>query len=136
LITAVDTNVLLDVFGRDPVFGERSAAALRTCLTEGSLVACEVVWAELRPAFPDDLTLSTAMDIAQIRFSPLDLPAALAAGSGWQEYRLRGGRRERLIGDFLILAHASTQADRLLTRNLGTGRSYFPALTIIDPAAV
>jgi predicted nucleic acid-binding protein len=46
MITAVDTNVLLDVFGADPEFGQRSAEALRACLREGRLVACEVVWAE------------------------------------------------------------------------------------------
>jgi hypothetical protein len=45
VITAVDTNVLLDVFTKDAVFGGRSASALRRCIAEGSLVACDVVWA-------------------------------------------------------------------------------------------
>jgi predicted nucleic acid-binding protein len=53
MITAVDTNVLLDVFTDDPTFGAGSLAALRACLAEGSLVACDVVWAELIAAFPD-----------------------------------------------------------------------------------
>lgn len=57
MITAVDTNVILDVLLRDPTFGERSAATLRACLMEGSLIACEVVWAELRPALANDRAL-------------------------------------------------------------------------------
>lgn len=32
MITAVDTSVLLDVFGADPSFGPSSQATLRDCL--------------------------------------------------------------------------------------------------------
>ena len=52
MITAVDTNVLLDVFGADETFGERSRTALRRCLAEGSVVACDPVWAEVASFFP------------------------------------------------------------------------------------
>ena len=44
MITAVDTNVLLDIFGADATFGEVSAEAVRQCLTDGALVACEAVF--------------------------------------------------------------------------------------------
>lgn len=134
MITAVDTNVLLDVLTHDSVFGDRSASALSDCLAEGSLIACEVVWAELRPAFPNDGALFEAMDTGQISFSALALPASMAAGAAWKEYRLRGGNRQRLLGDFLVFGHAQHQADRLLTRDHGFSRTYFPGLTVIDPS--
>lgn len=73
------------------------------------------------------------MEAAEIAFSALGLPAALAAGGAWKEYRVRGGRRERLIGDFLVFGHALHQADRLLTRDHGFSRTYFPQLAIVDP---
>ena len=34
MITAIDTSVLIDVFGADPRFGAASASALRLCLNE------------------------------------------------------------------------------------------------------
>jgi len=53
VITAVDTNVLLDVFGADPLFARASSEALRRCLEEGALAASEVVWAETATVFGD-----------------------------------------------------------------------------------
>jgi predicted nucleic acid-binding protein len=51
VITAVDTNILIDILEPDPVFGQASKQALRRCLREGSIIACEVVWAEVVTAY-------------------------------------------------------------------------------------
>ena len=42
MITAVDTNVLLDVLGADERYGTDSAASLRECGAGGRLVARKV----------------------------------------------------------------------------------------------
>jgi predicted nucleic acid-binding protein len=135
VITAVDTNVLRDVFGADPTFGERSRDALRSCLEEGQLVACDLVWAEVTAAFGSVRLAASALTEAQIEFSPATVTAAQAAGTAWRTYRERGGTRDRLIADFLIGAHAVSEADRLLTRDRGFYRSYFRRLRILDPSA-
>jgi hypothetical protein len=134
MITAVDTSVLLDVFGADPKFGPSSKAALRSCLTGGRLVACEVVWAELAGFFPPGTGLQEAMDRLGVDYQAIAVEAALVAGGVWSAYRRRGGKRERMIPDFLIGAHAATVADRLLTRDRGFYRSFFAGLAILDPA--
>jgi predicted nucleic acid-binding protein len=134
LITAVDTSVLLDVFGADPVFGNASKQALKTCLQEGSLVACEVVWAEAASFFPDLPAAQDALTKLAIGFSSVHLEAALTAAKAWRDYRNRGGVRTRVIADFLIGAHARHQAERLLTRDRGFYRSYFRNLAVLDPA--
>jgi predicted nucleic acid-binding protein len=68
-----------------------------------------------------------------IEFSAVGAPAASRAGETWRSYRRRGGTLERVVADFLIAAHALSNADRLLTRDRGFYRSYFPKLRLIDP---
>jgi hypothetical protein len=132
--TAVDTSVLLDVFGGDSKFGPASAAALRASLDAGGVVACEVVWAETAASFETTSEARNALELLRVDFSQLDADTALVAGMKWRAYRKAGGTRERVIADFLIGAHASICADRLLTRDRGFYRKYFKELQIIDPS--
>lgn len=134
MTTAVDTSVLLDVFGADPKFGPASAASLRACLDAGRVVACEVVWAETAASFKAAAEAESALGELRVDFSPLGASTALAAGNTWRTYRRAGGTRERVIADFLVGAHALARADRLLTRDRGFYRRYFKGLTVIDPS--
>lgn len=133
MITAVDTSVLLDVFGADPRFGEKSAGALRRCFNEGAVVACDVVWSESRGAFSTDESFLRTMHTLGVGFSPLSQNAAMNAGAVWKKYRSAGGKRDRMIADFLIGAHAASQCDRLLTRDRGYYKKYFSGLAVLDP---
>lgn len=135
MITAVDTSVLIDVFGADPRFGASSANALRLCLNEGAIVACDVVWSESRAAFANDEAFLRAVQTLGIGFSASKEQAAALAGTTWKKYRAAGGKRDRVIADFLIGAHASAQCDRLLTRDRGYYKKYFNGLAIVDPSA-
>lgn len=134
MITAVDTNVLLDLFGADPDFGTQSKQAIRSCLAEGRLVACEVVWADVGSFFPTPEDAQDAMHRLGVEFSAIELGAALAASAAWKAYRSRGGQRSRVVADFLIGAHALSQADRLLTRDRGFYRTCFSRLRLSDPS--
>jgi len=134
LITAVDTNVLLDVFAADPKFGLASARAVRKCLKEGRVVACDVVWTETASFFSTPEMAKKAMLGLGAEFSAIEVDSALLAGFTWKEYRLRGGTRQRVVADFLIGAHARRQADRLLTRDRGFYRVYFRELPVVDPS--
>jgi len=134
LITAVDTSVLLDLFAADPVFGPGSRAAVKASLAEGRVVACEVVWSEIAGAFPSTEQARAQLEAIGAGFDPLGIDAALAAGAAWKAYRLRGGKRARMVSDFLVGAHALHQADRLLTRDRGFYRTYFRGLRVLDPS--
>jgi predicted nucleic acid-binding protein len=133
MITAVDTSVFLDVFFDDPQFGRASADALRQCLREGALQVCPVVWAEVRAAFEDNETFQRTLDTLGVTYAGFSAETASLSGEIWQAYRRAGGKRERIMADFLIGAHALRQCDRLLTRDAGFFRSYFAGLSVVAP---
>ena len=133
MITAVDSNVLLDVFQADTRFGRRSADALEQSLAEGAVVACEVVWSEVVAAFGSESAATDALVRIGVVYDPLTVLAAARAGGAWRTYRDRGGPRTRMIADFLVAAHAEQQADRLLTRDRGFYRRAFGELELVDP---
>lgn len=133
MITAVDSSVLIDVLKPEPAFGPPSAEALRRCLAQGALVACDVVWAEVAARFSSSVDLVNGLDRLGVGFSATDRATSLEAGGSWSHYLSAGGSRTRLIADFLVGAHAARLADRLLTRDRGFYRTYFSALEIVDP---
>ena len=133
MITAVDSNVLLDFLNHDPEFGTASRDALRSGAGEGRLLVCDVVWAEIAGCFPSISACHDTLEDLGIEFSPIQPEAAFEAGITWKAYRARGGLKTRVAADFLIGAHAFSQADRLLTRDRGFYRSYFKRLKILDP---
>ncbi|MDN5869293.1 MAG: PIN domain-containing protein [Nitrococcus sp.] len=133
MITAVDTNVLIDVLEGDPEFGHASAAALARASRDGALIACEVVWAEVATAYQPAQEVLRDLAAFGLRFDAMSEASALAAASAWARHRSTGGKRSRIAADFLIGAHAAGQADRLLTRDSGFHRQHFEHLRVDEP---
>jgi hypothetical protein len=131
MITAIDTNILLDVFLPDQKFGAASAEFLKIAYDEGALIICEVVYAELVPQFENRQSLDDTLAMINVSLSPLNADIAFLAGDRWRLYRKSGGTRERIITDFLIGAHARVRAERFLTRDRGFYKTYFPNLQIL-----
>ena len=130
MITAVDTSVLLDVFLPDEHHGPRSAQWLRTAYDNGAILICDVVYAELVPAFGDRATLDEVLRAIGGEPAPIDTGIAFEAGIRWRRYRRAGGPRTRILTDFLIGAHAVAKADAFLSRDRGFYATYFPELNL------
>jgi len=131
---AIDTSVLLDVLGADPEFGERSRDALKKAWTSGPVFVCDVVLAEVSAFFPPEEDPAALLAEMGIAFEPLSAGAAIEAGRRWKDFPARGGaRRDRVIADFLVGAHALISADALLTRDRGFYRTAFSGLRILEP---
>ncbi|MDQ3152849.1 MAG: type II toxin-antitoxin system VapC family toxin [Actinomycetota bacterium] len=133
--TLVDSNVLLDVVRQDPVWWEWSSAALGRCADEGPLVINAVVYSEISASYAAVEELDAALGEDSFVRAPLPWRAAFLAGRAHVEYRRRGGLRDRTLPDFLIGAHAAVLGLRLLTRDAGRYRRYFPTVDVVGPDA-
>jgi predicted nucleic acid-binding protein len=130
--TLIDTNIFIDILGNGP-FAETSVTAVGRGVAEGRIVISAIVWAELAsPSISED-ELLRRVSWLQPKREAFPFEAAFVAGIANRVYRERGGRRERTLPDFFIGAHALVAGHRLLTRDPGRYRSYFPDLDIIAP---
>jgi predicted nucleic acid-binding protein len=134
MITALDTNILLDILVPNEGFYEASASALQDAAGEGSLVISDIVYAELCIYFETQRECDAFLESNEIRVQALARETHFLASRAWRMYRQQGGTRTRILADFLIGAHAQKQATCLLSRDRGFYRKLFPSLNLHDPA--
>lgn len=127
----VDTNVLLDVIGADPLFGQCSRDALSRLAETGALVINPVIYAEIGALCDSIEELDALLPTSVFRRDPLPWPASFLAGQAFRRYRRNKGTKSRVLADFLIGAHAAYTGYTLVSRDQGHDR-YF-VLTRIDP---
>lgn len=153
MITAIDTNVLLDLFIPTAPHGKESEAALGRALEEGTLIISDVVYAEIAGRFNSQSELDAILADTGVEPDRFGREGLYLAGQAWREYARRwvsprcpqcgsvqdvdcndcGTRlnfRQHLVADFLVGAHAITRADRLMTRDRGFYSAYFPDLRL------
>ena len=142
MITAVDTNVLLDVLIPDAPHGDESELALAEALRAGAVVISDPVYAELAVHFPDQEHLDRFLADTGLRLESSNAEALYRTGRAWSEYVRRRPAlacpqcgasvqpRQHVVADFIIGAHALVQADQLLTRDRGYYATYFPELAL------
>jgi len=157
MITAVDTNIILDVLIPGEPFGESSKGLLDRYSSKGKLILCEVVFAELAARFPSEDELASFLADTRMNLVYSNEKSLYMAGSRWLEYARKSAKnrflcskcghtleatcpqckavltkRLHVLADFLIGAHALVNADCILSRDLGVYKTYFGDLKVID----
>ncbi|MGA3172226.1 MAG: type II toxin-antitoxin system VapC family toxin [Chthoniobacteraceae bacterium] len=131
---AVDTSVLLAIFKGEPK-GEIWFDCLLSAAETSPLVISSVVLAEVRSYFSSDEECVKTVRHLELIHSPLNEESSLLAGKLFRRYRNEGGPRKTILPDFLVAAHAATQADWLASEDRGYLRRYFPAIRLLVPSA-
>ena len=157
MISAVDTNILLDILIPNASHAYASKALVDTALIKGSLIIGETVYAELSAQFSTKHNLDAFVRETGIRLIPSNSDALYAASEAWRGYlserTRKTGRcshcgatinwvcaqceesilvRQHILSDFLIGGHALVHADQLLTRDRGYYRAYFRELRVVS----
>ncbi|MBS0562264.1 MAG: type II toxin-antitoxin system VapC family toxin [Proteobacteria bacterium] len=133
-MTFLDSNILLDVTSRDPVWARWSLDQLGAATLRGALLVNDVVYAELSTGFPGVEALDEFLDTTGISVARIPARALFLAGRAFRTYRAAGSTRTGVLPDFFIGAHAAVLRIPLLTRDTRRYRSYFPTLALITPA--
>lgn len=129
----VDTNLIVDIRERDPAWQDWALGAVADARLAGKVAVSAVTIGELaalRGSLDELVELVSALGLAIV---PLTADAAHRAGCAQRAYRAAGGKRAKLLGDFLIGGAADSVGATLLTRDRALYRRYFPTLTLITP---
>jgi predicted nucleic acid-binding protein len=130
--TVIDSNVLLDVLSRDPIWMEWSSKALEETADASPLIINPVIYAEVSYRYSRKEDLEVALP-SVLQREPIPYDAAFLAAKAHAIYRRRRGMKPSPLPDFFIGAHAAVRGYSLLTRDPGHYRSYFPTVRLIAP---
>jgi predicted nucleic acid-binding protein len=129
----VDTNVIIDVIGKDPVWADWSRAQLNVAATVDEIAINDVVYAELAAGYQRHEEVDQFIVRAGLALMRTPRPALFLAGKAFQRYRRAGGVRTGVLSDFFIGAHSVIADAPLITRDGRRYRTYFPGIELIIP---
>jgi len=129
----VDTNVLVDVLEDDPEWADWSVGQLRAQSKIHRLAINPVIYSELSLTFSTVEALDRTIDDLNLTMIEIPRPALFLAGKAFVRYRRQGGKKENVLADFFIGAHAAVSRYPILTRDTLRYSTYFSGVNLIAP---
>ncbi len=130
----VDSNVVVDVLQKDPVWFDWSFEQMTLHSTSFELCINPIIYAELAQRYDSRLQLDQVIATLQLGWLELDRDTLYLASQAYGIYRKRAGSKTNVLADFFIGAQALHHGLRLLTRDVSNYRGYFPDVVLINPA--
>ena len=129
----VDTNVLVDVLEDDPEWADWSIGQLRAQSKIHRLAINPVIYSELSLTFSTVEALDRTVDDLGLTMIEIPRPALFLAGKAFVRYRRQGGKKNNVLADFFIGAHAAVAGWPVLTRDVRRYARYFPTVALVSP---
>lgn len=129
----VDTNVLVDVLEDDPEWADWSIAQLRAQSKIHRLAVNPVIYSELSLTFSTVEALDRTVDDLGLAMIEIPRQALFLAGKAFVRYRRQGGKKQNVLADFFIGAHAAVSRYPILTRDTRRYTTYFAGVSLIAP---
>lgn len=129
----VDTNVLLDVLENDSEWAVWSQEKLDSASATETFAINPIIYSELSIAFARIEELEAVIAEASLNVEPIPREALFLAGKAFLRYRRGRGKKQSVLPDFYIGAHAAVMQWPILTRDAKRYRSYFPDVQLITP---
>jgi predicted nucleic acid-binding protein len=134
-VTLLDSNILIDIFGRNSQWWQWSLARVQEAARTGPLLINDIVYAEASIRFRILDDFDAALAAFGVTRAPMSRRALFFAGKAFAEYRRAGGARIGILPDFFIGAHALVERLPVLTRDERRFRQFFPTVELITPGA-
>lgn len=130
-LVLVDSNVVIDITGRDPQWEEWSARQLENF--SGRLAINPVIYAELCFQLPSADEADQLIAYLGLEYREFSRESLFLAAQAYRTYRQRGGTKTAPLPDFFIGAHAAALGIPIITRDVTRYETYFPTVTLISP---
>jgi predicted nucleic acid-binding protein len=137
MTTAIDSNVIVALWNEDEAQNLAAKKALGESQTQGRLVICAAVYAELMaaPERSETFVGHFCEEAGIVVEWELEEKVWREAGKAFQSYAARrrkqkGVEARRILADFVIGAHALVNGYKLLTLDASIYQASFPRLPI------
>ncbi len=127
----VDSNVVMDITGRDPLWEAWSARQIEAFT--GRLAINPIIYAELCYPFTSTEEANQLIAYLGLEYRELSRESLFLASQAFRAYRKRDGTKSAPLPDFFIGAHAAALGVPIITRDVTRYQTSFPSVTLISP---
>ena len=132
-IILLDTCVISDLSDENNDWFEWCSATLESLDDTHSFVINDIIYAESSVIYPTIEEFNEYISVLDVSILPISREALFLAGKAFLTYRQKKGKKQNVLPDFFIGAHAAVNEYKLMTRDKGRFASYFPTVELIIP---